>query len=76
MASVGWWVMTPTKPDSPRDLAYLLPATWRGRRRAVANGELARMWPGIVADLAAMVWWRGVYHPIVARLARRRGGGS
>lgn len=38
------------------------------RRLAVARGELTRMWPGAAWDLATLVWWRGLWGPIRARL--------
>jgi hypothetical protein len=35
------------------------------RRTAVNRGEVRCMWPGAAWDVATLLWWRGLYWPLV-----------
>lgn len=38
------------------------------RRTAVSRGEVARMWPGAAWDVAALAWFRYLWHPMRDRV--------
>lgn len=47
-------------------LASGIRSTYRGRRLAATRGEVSRVWPGVLADIAGLVWWRGIWNPVRA----------
>lgn len=59
--------MTRRPGDYP--LPTLLRSMLAARRVAVTRGEVTRMWPGAAWDLVTLTWWRGIYWPVVERIA-------
>lgn len=48
-----------------RALARIMRRYPSARRVAVERGEVRRVWPDVLLDMAITLWWRGVYGPIV-----------
>lgn len=55
-----------------RQVAHLVHGLPAIRRNAIARGDrsirVRNVWPVVLVDIAGLIWWRGLYQPVVDRL--------